>query len=294
MCCAEELAWSRSTQSPSLEQRWSASSCKTSAAGDAAHCHCWSCSRCTGLTSLTATCCPTHTALATICRMDSMSDADLLALFEELLQEGADHDASMQLLGLTQQQAAPHPASAPASADSSTRGKGSMIEGPFSERRQSGSTASTSGASERRTAQEPATQLKGAWEVSAAPPTQLLQQHGAPQLAPKRHLTGQACCSRHLWQPAREACDWRKAALKVWHSGISLPVPKRRLRLALHFLTQPHCLHAGPGCAADQWRLSSHAFSAGASAPSLAHPHRAISYPSCPRQYPVAGRSHSG
>ena len=130
-----------------------------------------------------------------------MSDADLLALFEELLQEGANHDASMQLLGLTQQQAAPRPeaARASASADSSTRDKGSMIEGLFSGRHQSGSTASTSGVSERRTAQEPAKQLKGAWEVSAAPMKQPLQQRRAPQLAPGRHVRK----GRH---PAQGSC----------------------------------------------------------------------------------------
>ena len=143
-----------------------------------------------------------------------MSDADLLALFEELLQEGANHDASMQLLGLTQQQAAPRPgaATASASADSSTRDKGSMIEGLFSGRHQSGSTASTSGVPERRTAQEPAKQLQGAWEVSAAPMKQPRQQHGAPQLASGRRLKGrraaqgtsgslQGTLATGTWQP---------------------------------------------------------------------------------------------
>ena len=134
-----------------------------------------------------------------------MSDADLLALFEELLQEGGDHAASMQLL--TQQQAAPRPGATRAlgSADSSTRGKGGMIEGLFPERHPSGITASTSGVPERRTAQEPATQLKGAWEVSAAPTKQPLQQRGAPPLAPGRRLGG-----RHA---ARGTCGSLQAKL---------------------------------------------------------------------------------
>ena len=169
--------------SPFLEQHWSALSCKSLAAGDVVH-------AAQSQTSLTAACCPAHTALAALCRMDSMSDADLLALFEELLQEGGNHDASMQLLGLTQQQAAPRPgaARASASADSSIKDKGSMIEGPFTGRPQSGSTASTSGVPERRTAQEPAKQLKRAWEVSCTEIRQSPKQHGAPQLAPGRHL----------------------------------------------------------------------------------------------------------
>lgn len=185
-----------------------------------------------------------------------MSDADLLALFEELLKEGADHDASMQLLGLTQQQAAPHlgPARASASAASSSRGEGSMTNGLSLERRMSGGTASTSGPQERRTAQEPSKQPKGAWEVSAVPPKQPLHQHGALQFAPGRRYGGrlavQGTCGELQGQLATaEQQLWNSQPWQMM-SVISLPVPQCRLSLTLRSMTQPHCLHAGPGCAA--------------------------------------------